>query len=179
MRVTEWNREPGLIANVGFVRGGGAVNVVSDLALARINVRVAERGGPEWVEERLAGLCAAIEAEHGVSIAIHGGFLSPPKLLGPAEQRLLESLRDCARDLGFDLDWRETGGVCDGNKLAAAGLPTLDTLGPVGGGLHSDAEFLDLDSLVPRAQLVALYMLRYARGAWALPEPVGAAGSAS
>ncbi|MEC7977882.1 MAG: acetylornithine deacetylase, partial [Planctomycetota bacterium] len=57
------------------------------------------------------------------------------------------------------ITWANTGGVCDGNKLFAAGLPNLDTLGPKGGEIHSSREFLDVTSLVPRAKLAAGMML--------------------
>jgi glutamate carboxypeptidase len=52
--------------------------------------------------------------------------------------------------------------VCDGNNLQAAGLPTLDTLGVRGGNLHREDEWVDLDGMVDRAQLVALSLLRTA-----------------
>ena len=51
-----------------------------------------------------------------------------------------------------------SGGVSDGNRLAAAGLPTLDTLGVRGGNIHSDEEFILLDSLVERAKLAAFML---------------------
>ena len=56
------------------------------------------------------------------------------------------------------------GGASDGNKLAAAGLPVVDSLGPVGGNLHSDQEFVKLSSLVDRAKLTALVLLKLAQG---------------
>ena len=65
-------------------------------------------------------------------------------------QSLLELVAAAGRELGVTIDWQSTGGVCDGNRLAAAGLPTVDTLGPRGGSLHSSEEFLLVDSLVER-----------------------------
>lgn len=54
--------------------------------------------------------------------------------------------------------------MCDGNNLQAAGLPVLDTLGVRGGNLHRTDEWVDLDGLVDRAQLVALVLMRTATG---------------
>jgi glutamate carboxypeptidase len=89
---------------------------------------------------------------------------------GPAAQdaggRALANLaRASAIDLGQELPFGTTGGVCDGNNLQAGGLPTIDTLGVRGGGLHTTQEWIDLESLVPRAQLAALLMCRIAAGA--------------
>lgn len=169
-RVAALNRDAGVVANVGFIRGGGAVNVVADFAIARCNIRVETSAQQHEVEAQLARWCTELEAAHDLQIELQGAFLSPPKTLGRAGVALLESFRDCGDRLGIPIVWRDTGGVCDGNKLAAAGLPNLDTLGPVGGGLHSEDEYLDVDSLVPRAQLVAQWMLDYARGVWTLPD---------
>jgi glutamate carboxypeptidase len=82
----------------------------------------------------------------------------------PATQKLFEQVADCGRELGLSLTWRSSGGVSDGNKLAAAGLPVIDTLGPRGGGLHSAEEFLLLDSLTERAKLTALLLMKLGSG---------------
>jgi glutamate carboxypeptidase len=89
---------------------------------------------------------------------------------------LLGQVADCGRDLGLTVQWQSSGGVCDGNRLAAAGLTTVDTLGPRGGLIHSDQEFLTLDSLAERAKLSALLLMGYASGRFTDPmssvEPV-------
>ena len=70
----------------------------------------------------------------------------------------------CGAELGLPIGWRDTGGVCDGNNIAACGVPVVDTMGARGGSIHSDAEFLLTDSLAERAQLSALALLRIAQG---------------
>ena len=60
------------------------------------------------------------------------------------------------------VNWTGTGGASDGNKFAAAGLPNVDTLGPAGGKIHSENEFLIPESLVPRAKLTTLMLLSLA-----------------
>ncbi|MEY3906069.1 MAG: hypothetical protein RIR59_892, partial [Pseudomonadota bacterium] len=93
---------------------------------------------------------------------IHGGFNRPPKPIDAPAERLYALVRDCGADLGLALHWRATGGVCDGNNIAACGIPVVDTMGPCGGAIHSDEEFLIVDSLAERAQLSALTLLRLA-----------------
>ena len=65
-------------------------------------------------------------------------------------------------DLGLPIAWANTGGVCDGNNIAACGVPVVDTMGVRGGEIHSDGEFLLVDSLPERAALSAVTVLRIA-----------------
>jgi glutamate carboxypeptidase len=155
---------PGVTVNVGRVEGGGPVNIVPDLAIARFNVRVETSEAQERVEGHLRRLGDEINRRDGLSLRLHGGFTAPPKPFTGATLRLSEHVEACGRDLGLDLRWRPSGGVCDGNRLAAAGLPTIDTLGPVGGNLHSDGEYLLVDTLAERAKLAALLLMKLAAG---------------
>jgi glutamate carboxypeptidase len=82
----------------------------------------------------------------------------------PAMERLFELVKAAGADLGQSIGWKATGGVCDGNNIAACGVPVVDTMGVRGGAIHSDAEYLIVESLVERAQLSALAILRLANG---------------
>lgn len=156
--------EPGLTVNVGKIEGGTAANVVPDLAIARLNVRAATQEQIELVEQRLESLAWEANQSDGIALQIHGGFLSMPKPLEGGGLALLEHVASCGKDLGLEITWRSSGGVCDGNKLAAAGLPNVDSLGVRGGGLHSPSEYLLIDSLTERAQLAALLLMKLASG---------------
>jgi len=151
-----------LTVNIAAVRGGTAFNVVPDLAIIDVNVRVATAADADWVAARIAGLIAAFGMPSaypdGITASLHGGFHCPPKPLDPPTQRLLDHAAACGARHGIPITSAATGGVCDGNKLAAAGLPTLDTLGVRGGGIHSPAEYLIVESLTERAKLAALML---------------------
>jgi len=157
-------RREGLTVNPARVVGGGPLNTVPELAVLRFNVRLAQAEDQDWLLGELAALQAAVNAREGFAMSWHGGFGRPPKPLAGDGARLLELLADCARRLGCTLGWRDTGGCCDGNNLAAAGLPNVDTLGVVGGNLHSADEYMWPASLVERARLSALLLLRLASG---------------
>ena len=156
------NAAEGVTVNVGKIDGGGPVNQVADVAVVRFNVRVADAEKQEAITNDLRRLAFVMNRRDGLSCALHGEFLSPPKPLVGETLTLFETARDVGRTLDLDLSWQPTGGVCDGNKLQAAGLPTLDTLGVRGGSLHSFDEFVSLDSLVERAKLSALLLARLA-----------------
>jgi glutamate carboxypeptidase len=114
----------------------------------------------------ITALSRDIAAAHEVAIHVHGGFARPPKPMDANQQRLFELVRDCGAAIGLGIGWRDTGGVCDGNNLAATGLAVVDTLGPRGGAIHSADEFLCVDSLEERARLSALLLVRLAQSGW-------------
>ena len=61
-------------------------------------------------------------------------------------------------------DVAATGGASDANFVAALGVPTLDGLGPVGGGDHGVDEWLDLASVPDRVALLAGLVVAVAEG---------------
>ena len=152
----------GVFINVGRIDGGGPLNIVPDAAAVRYNVRTLRNDDEAWMLREVEAIAEALNARDGIHILIAGEFASPPKPPSADTNAMLEDLAGCARDLGFTIDWEATGGACDGNKLAAAGLPNIDNLGPRGGGLHSADEHIFLDSLAERTKLTALYLCRLA-----------------
>jgi glutamate carboxypeptidase len=166
----------GVTVNVGAVHGGGAVNVVPDRALCRVNVRVdtAEQG--RAFEAGLKELVERVRRREGITVEVHGGMHAPPKVLDAATMGLLEAIAGCGRELGAAIRWRATGGTCDGNRLAAAGLPTVDSLGVCGGEIHTVREFVHVPSIVERAKLTALLLMKLGSGEIAVAGPAGPGG---
>lgn len=154
----------GFTCNPARIDGGGPNNVVPDHAILRVNFRPKSAGDEAAARALLDQTISAVSREHEVSMRLHGGFGRPPKPMDDKALPLFAFVRRCGRELGLSLDWRDTGGVCDGNNIAACGVPVVDTMGVRGGGIHSDAEFLIVDSLPERAKLSALTFLRIAQG---------------
>lgn len=150
--------ERGKIVNIGPISGGSATNAVPDHARAWGNVRFPE---PSVGEEIARELDAMATAGDGLPrVRVYRSFNRPAKPLLPGTQRLAERARSAAESLGQSLPFASTGGVCDGNIMQDAGLPTIDTLGVRGGGLHTPDEWIELSSLVERCQLLAVLLLR-------------------
>ncbi|MEM9374008.1 MAG: M20/M25/M40 family metallo-hydrolase, partial [Planctomycetota bacterium] len=97
-------------------------------------------------------------------VVVRRSFNRPAKPLTPETEALALRARGVAEDLGQSLPFERTGGVCDGNIMQSAGLPTIDTVGVRGGGLHTSDEWIELDSLVERCQLLALLVARLSAG---------------
>lgn len=154
--------ERGITVNCGKIEGGGAVNIVPDLAIGRFNVRINTPADQHGFAAHLRDVVTQVQRTEGITVEFHGKFNSPPKPLEGKSAELMAHVITTARELGLNLTHHPTGGVCDGNKLQAAGLPVVDSLGPVGGGMHSSSEFVRLDSLIERAQLTALLLMKLA-----------------
>lgn len=150
----------GAIVNVGPLTGGQVTNAVPDRAACWGNVRFAD----EVVQRRLTEAFKAFATADDVlpRVLVDTAFNRPAKPLTPAVDALARAARDAAGALGQQLPFARTGGVCDGNILQAAGLPTIDTLGVRGGNLHRTDEFIEVRSLVERTQLFAVLLGRLA-----------------
>lgn len=155
-------KAPGLAVNPARIDGGGPNNMVPDLAVLRVNFRPATADDIAKARAAIATAVAAVTARHGVHIHVHGDFNRPPKPIDAGAGRLFALVKEVGADLGLDLAWRATGGVCDGNNIAACGIPVVDTMGARGGDIHSSNEFLLPDSLAERAALSAITILRMA-----------------
>lgn len=155
-------RSPGLSVNPARIDGGGPNNVVPDLAVLRVNFRPRSHEEIHRAQALIDRVVAQVATDHDVRIAVHGSFNRPPKPIDAGAARLFDLVKRAGADLGLSIGWRDTGGVCDGNNIAACGVPVVDTMGVRGGAIHSADEFLIPDSLPERAALSALTILRIA-----------------
>jgi glutamate carboxypeptidase len=153
----------GLAVNPARIDGGGPNNVVPDLAILRVNFRPVSHDAIARATAALEVAVAEVGRIHDVHIHVHGGFNRPPKPLDPAAERLFGMVKQAGADLDIPIAWAATGGVCDGNNIAACGVPVVDTMGVRGGAIHSAEEYMIPESLPERAALSALTILRIAR----------------
>jgi glutamate carboxypeptidase len=159
------SRTPGLTINPARIDGGSPNNVVPDLAILRVNLRPRTSDDEQIARRLIAKALNETAAQHDVYIEAHGGFGRPPKPMTSQAEALFNLVIQAGTDLGQDIGWQPSGGVCDGNNIAACGVPVVDTMGVRGGKIHSMEEYLIADSLSERAALSALTILRLAEGA--------------
>lgn len=144
---------PGLTVNVGKVASGSRANIVPEQAELHVEVRATG----------LAELLSTLDAidERGRHPFVEGARIDVTRLdvCPPLERSATDELAARAREvgdlLGLSFDVAATGGASDANFVAALGVPTLDGLGPVGGGDHGVDEWLDLGSVPERVALLA------------------------
>ena len=151
--------------NPARIDGGAANNVVPDHAVLRFNIRPKTVPAGAAFASDLKDLLELLEKLHEVSIHCHGGITRPPKPVDERAAKLFDLVRSTGADLGQTIAWQDSGGVCDGNNVAACGVPVVDTMGVRGGKIHSPGEFMIVSSLTERAQLSALVLHRLATGA--------------
>jgi glutamate carboxypeptidase len=139
--------------------GGSRTNVVADRAVMRVEVRAATMAAFDQAMDEVDRIVAAttVAGARGVLLPAHR---HPPMERTEAVAALVGQAQAVARDLGFEVGEAATGGAGDANTTAAAGLPTIDGLAPVGGEAHGPDEWLDLDSVVPRTALLAGLLAR-------------------
>jgi glutamate carboxypeptidase len=153
--------ERGITLNVGLVHGGQSINTSAPHAQGEVDLRFL---GPKDRDEIIAKIEQIVEASTvkgtRATLDIMGEFL--PLVPTPASERLFEQYQGAARDLGLSVKGEFTGACADSGFSAGVGTPTLCGMGPVGGKVHTADEFLEIGSLVPRAQLAALTIARLA-----------------
>jgi glutamate carboxypeptidase len=149
-RVADASRGTTLVP--ALARAGSAANVVPESAELAVDARAWTLDEARRVE---AAVRAYAAADPGVAVAVAGGFDRPPLEPTAGSDRLYARARSLAADLGFELGAARVGGGSDGNFTAAAGIPTLDGLGPRGGGAHARDEHVLVPDLPLRAALVA------------------------
>lgn len=157
-------KAPGVTFNTGKMDGGGPNNVVPDLAVVRFNVRAPDAEAAAWAQAEVEALIGQYLSGGGIHSHLHGGFSRPPKPRTPAQELVFAQVAAAGKAIGLELVYKDTGGVCEGNNLAASGCANVDTLGPRGGLIHSDQEFAILDSFPERIRLSLAILVGYATG---------------
>lgn len=144
----------GVTINIGRIRGGDAVNVVPDLCVMRVNVRVSNAEEQAWIESEMGRIQKEWDRpDQGFRVEFEGGIFAQPKTLDDAVMPWIKRTESVLHSLGETSLWKPSGGASDGNKLSGLGLPNIDTFGPEGDLLHSDQEWIRLSSLPRKAQL--------------------------
>ncbi len=156
-------RWPSVTVNAGVIAGGTRPNVVAAACEIEVDLRAATVAEFEAAGDALREI-AATSVVPGTTADVSAVSGHAPMEKSPAGAALVEAARDIATQLGFDLDDAATGGASDANTTAGLGIPTLDGLGPIGGDDHSEDEWLDVESIVPRVALLASLIERIGSG---------------
>ncbi len=157
--ITDLDR--GTTVNVGLIAGGQSVNTVAPLAEAHIDLRYVT---PPDRADAMARIAAIVEeatvAGTTASLDIRGEFY--PLVQDEGSKALFSVYRETSAGLGLSVEGEFAGGCADSGFTASVGCPTLCAVGPIGGKAHSPEEYLEVDSMVPRAQAMALTIARLA-----------------
>jgi len=153
--------ESGTTLNVGVVSGGTGANIVPDLATAIVDVRFWDNAEYDQVDTVLSGMIQTPFID-GVSIELEREAYKPSMVPTEQTKALMTLVEQSAQELAIKISWKEAGGGSDANNTAILGVPTLDGLGPIGAGFHSADEYLLLESIEPRIQLLMRVLTKLA-----------------
>ncbi|TYS63919.1 M20 family metallopeptidase [Bacillus infantis] len=154
------NREEGISINAGVIQGGTRCNVIAKEASAEIDVRITKKEQAFQLMEKIRNRPSFVE---GTKVEVIGEFERFPLERNEAVKALYKDLKEIAASHGYELREGSSGGASDGNFTAGIDIPTIDGLGPVGDGAHSENEHVDLDNLPYRAALLAEMILKYVK----------------
>lgn len=147
------NFKTGTTFNSGVVAGGSGANVVADHAKNIVDVRFWDNDEYAEADRKIQELVEA-PFTHGVTVVATRVAHKPAMVPTEKTEALMKLVEAAGSDAGVEIQWKSVGGGSDANNTAALGIPSLDGLGPVGGGFHSDEEYLELDSIEPRIRLL-------------------------
>ncbi len=149
----------GTTVNVGLISGGQTVNTVAPWAKCEIDLRYVTPPDRDTAMEKIERIVSTVSVPGtSAKLEIAGEF--KPLVETPDSKRLFEHYAACAKNLDLKVEGEFTGGCADSGFTAGVGTPTICAVGPVGGKAHTPDEYLDVDSLVPRAQTLALAVAR-------------------
>ena len=145
----------GLNINAGVFSGGTVPNVVPDFAQAQFDLRFLTQADRLATEELFRESLTRKLIEDVELTLEHAPDIKGPMVSTPEGLQLVALAQEIAQLLGFTVNHVLTGGASDASYTSEYGIPSLDGLGPIGGRDHSPDEYLELDSVAPRAALLA------------------------
>lgn len=148
----------GTSIGVGIIRGGTRTNVVPANCRAKVDIRVLSESEQARVD---AALQALAPAHPEAVLQVEGEWNRPPMPRTPQMAATFERAREIGAELGLSLGEGGTGGGSDANFVAPLGIPLLDGLGAVGGGAHTEQEYVERSSLLERAALLAALLTEW------------------
>lgn len=155
--------EAGVTVNVGLVSGGQSVNTVAPLAAAEADLRYVTPDQREAVMDKIMAIVEETRTPGAsAALSIKGEFL--PLVPDDGSRALFEAYEAAMAETGFSVAGQFAGGCADSGFTASVGCPTICAVGPVGGKAHSPEEYLEVDSIVPRAQALARAIMRLPAG---------------
>lgn len=144
----------GTTLNIGKISGGTSISSVPNKARAELDLRFYDQNEVTKIEQLMQALAAQPHVD-GTTAKITGGITRPSMVPNAQTEELSQAIDEIGQSLQLKFGWTASGGGSDGSFSAAAGTPTIDGLGPVGGGAHSAQEYLEIASVIPRYELLS------------------------
>lgn len=159
-----------VIVNVGQFQSGSGFNVVSDLAVLRVNIRTGLPKVYDEIRKKIDTYISHYNTQDGIWIELHEQTVRPARLMDSATKKILQHIQECGKALDVTIDCRASCGASDANILSHCDLPTIDSLGAIGGNIHTHDEYILTTSLAHKAKLTALFLMKLGNGEYTLDQ---------
>jgi glutamate carboxypeptidase len=154
--------ERGIAVNVNHIKGGAPGLTIPDYAWASLSAGFYNMTDGEQVMARVAEIAAKTFLP-GTHTVLHGGQAFWPMEKDEKVQKLLAEVQKAGQVIGLEVEDIRTGGCADSGLTWYVGAPSICAMGPVGGRLHTEQEYMEIDTMVERCQLLALSMYNVSR----------------
>ena len=152
----------GITANLTLMNAGSRENIIPENASAAINVRVRDKADFDRVEQVYRANATTTQVPD-TSVAVSRTPAFPPLASNPGTDALAARAEAIYAGIDRKIGRGGNGGASESALAYEAGVPALDGLGPVGGGFHSDKEYLDLATVRPRLYLLTELLMELGR----------------
>jgi glutamate carboxypeptidase len=152
----------GITANLTLMSAGSRENIIPENASAAINVRVRDKADFDRVERAYRANATKTQVPD-TSVAVSRTPAFPPLASNPGTDALAARAEAIYAGIDRKIGRGGNGGASESALAYEAGVPALDGLGPVGGGFHSDKEYLDLTTVTPRLYLLTELLMNLGR----------------
>lgn len=152
VKLHELNEWEGVNVNVGVVSGGTSPNTIAPNAEAKIDLRFETSDQGEKADAKIREILGYSDVK-GTELELTGGITRPAWQADERSLALFQLIKEEGKKLNMDLDTFYSGGGSDGNFTGNIGIPTIDSLGPIGGNAHQENEFMYIDSIETRGVL--------------------------
>ncbi|WGE91258.1 M20/M25/M40 family metallo-hydrolase [Actinobacillus genomosp. 1] len=145
--------EVGHTFNCVINNGGSAHNVIADFASLTIEMRYRLLSSVEYFEQHLKRVLdnPFVAGVTATKILVNSEAPMIDEVNLPKVKQIFDEV---GKQLQHPIKWVDAGGLSDGNIAASSGCLTIDGLGPTGGNMHAKTEYLEVNSIVPKYNLV-------------------------
>lgn len=159
LKIQTLEQHDGIKVNLATISGGEKQGIVAGHASADLDFRIDHWDAVKTIEEKLPELIKESTVPDTIT-KLTGGLGHPPFPEHPKTPELAELVQQCGRELELSLSAKYCGGASDASYAALGGALTLDGLPPWGTLYHTDQEYVDLRTIVPRVALVSSLVMR-------------------
>lgn len=150
------NFEKEITINVGVIKGGEVANIIPEYAEAIIDVRCSNKKDIVEIDKKIKEI--SLREVKDFRFKLEGGINRPPLEKNEKNNRLYNLYNKLSKINGKNYGFSFSGGGTDGNFTSSLGIPTIDGLAPISHYAHTNKEYLELNSVIPKTEIFIRFL---------------------